>query len=50
MMASHARRASWLASDREEWLARNQPYAGVKETLQFCEYPFYVASSKAAHR
>jgi len=43
-------RGDWLASDREGWLAMNQPYPGVAEALRYCEFPFYIASSKAAKR
>ncbi|KAF6253918.1 hypothetical protein COO60DRAFT_369922 [Scenedesmus sp. NREL 46B-D3] len=43
-------RATWLASDRAGWLARNQPYAGMVDAVAACEYPIYFASSKAAHR
>jgi hypothetical protein len=32
------------------WAALNRPYAGVQAALQSCESPFYIASSKAAHR
>lgn len=34
----------------EMWMQLNQPYAGVKELLQTAPFPFYIASSKAAHR
>lgn len=32
------------------WVHRNQLYAGIYEALHTCSYPWYVASSKAAHR
>ncbi len=32
------------------WIHRNQTYPGVYEALRACEHPWYVASSKAAHR
>ncbi|GBF99414.1 hypothetical protein Rsub_12246 [Raphidocelis subcapitata] len=43
-------RAGWLDRDRAGWLACNTPYPGVFEALAACEAPFYIASSKAAHR
>eukprot|EP00877_Chromochloris_zofingiensis_P013097 jgi/Chrzof1/8040/UNPLg00085.t1 len=43
-------RAGWLSSDRAGWLALNQPYPGVKDALQDCQFPVYIASSKAGHR
>lgn len=43
-------RAAWLASDRAGWLDRNRPYEGMVEAMASCEYPIYIASSKAAHR
>ena len=32
------------------WTHKNQLFVGVYEALRACEYPWYVASSKAAHR
>eukprot|EP00878_Enallax_costatus_P025300 GHUV01027065.1.p1 GENE.GHUV01027065.1~~GHUV01027065.1.p1 ORF type:complete len:226 (+),score=38.23 GHUV01027065.1:1234-1911(+) len=43
-------RANWLGSDRQGWLARNQPYPGMVDAVTTSEYPIYFASSKAAHR
>jgi hypothetical protein len=37
-------RATWLASDRAGWLARNQPYDGMVDAVAACEYPIYFAS------
>eukprot|EP01026_Neomeris_dumetosa_P011087 TRINITY_DN14042_c2_g2_i2.p1 TRINITY_DN14042_c2_g2~~TRINITY_DN14042_c2_g2_i2.p1 ORF type:complete len:340 (+),score=44.47 TRINITY_DN14042_c2_g2_i2:344-1363(+) len=34
----------------EEWVKLNQGYPGVKEALMYCEYPFYVVSSKSGGR
>lgn len=33
-----------------EWLALNRAYPNVREALQYCQSPFYIASSKAGHR
>ncbi|KAF5831205.1 hypothetical protein DUNSADRAFT_13463 [Dunaliella salina] len=35
---------------KPEWQALQQPYAGVKDALASCPYPYYIATSKAAHR
>ncbi len=43
-------RAGWLANDRQGWLSRNKPYPGIRDALQHCDAPFYIASSKAGHR
>lgn len=43
-------RATWLDRDRDGWLACNKPYPGIVDALSTCEAPFYIASSKAAHR
>ena len=46
--------ALWKASIscvlQHAWTHKNQLFVGVYEALRACEYPWYVASSKAAHR
>ena len=38
------------AGAQHAWIHRNQTYGGMYEALRACEHPWYVASSKAAHR
>jgi hypothetical protein len=47
---AHVRRKEWMASCPEEYIAANSAYPGVEATLRYCEFPFYIASSKKAER
>ena len=38
------------AAVQHAWTHKNQLFVGVYEAMRACEYPWYVASSKAAHR
>ena len=39
-----------MTGAQHAWTHKNQLFVGVYEALRSCEYPWYVASSKAAHR
>ena len=43
-------RLKWMADAPDEYLACNEVYPGVDTALLFCEYPYYIASSKKAAR
>mmetsp|Transcript_14898 Transcript_14898/g.44977 ORF Transcript_14898/g.44977 Transcript_14898/m.44977 type:complete len:358 (-) Transcript_14898:3089-4162(-) len=43
-------RNEWMNGEEADWLTYAQPYPNIKETLQYCEHPFYIVSSKKAHR
>ena len=48
--AFEAWRRDRIKNDFESWLVLNPLYPGIKEALDDCPYPFYIASSKARDR
>ncbi|CAD7696650.1 unnamed protein product [Ostreobium quekettii] len=39
-------REAQKAKDLAGWRRLNQPYPGIKETLMYCEFPFYIVTTK----
>lgn len=48
--AFEAWRRDRIENDFESWLKLNPLYPGIKEAVDDCPYPFYIASSKARDR
>jgi hypothetical protein len=43
-------RLKWMKEQPDDYLAANSVYDGVEASLMFCEFPFYIASSKKGSR
>ncbi|KAG2493125.1 hypothetical protein HYH03_008552 [Edaphochlamys debaryana] len=43
-------RNDWMTNRTDSWMALQVPYEGVGEALREMPFPYYIASSKAAHR
>ena len=39
-----------LSPAQHAWTHKNQLFVGVYQAMRGCEYPWYITSSKAAHR
>lgn len=43
-----AERKKWMDTDMPGWAKATPPFSGVKESLMYCEFPFYIVTSKPA--
>ncbi|GMH39255.1 hypothetical protein BSKO_07153 [Bryopsis sp. KO-2023] len=41
-----AERKSWRETDNPGWAQANAPFPGIKESLMYCEFPFYIVTAK----